>query len=66
MAWRWPGDKPLSEPMMVKSLTHIYASLGLNELMISVLGDSVLISKIQLYANLNLIITDIKCVGLMA
>ena len=18
MAWRWPGDKPLSEPMMVK------------------------------------------------
>ena len=23
MAWRWPGDKPLSEPMMVSSLTHI-------------------------------------------
>ena len=23
MAWRRPGDKPLSEPMMVKSLTHI-------------------------------------------
>ena len=23
MAWRWPGDKPLSEPMMVKLLTHI-------------------------------------------
>ena len=23
MAWRWPGDKPLSEPMMVRSLTHI-------------------------------------------
>ena len=25
MAWRLPGDKPLSEPMMVSSLTHIYA-----------------------------------------
>ena len=23
MAWRRPGDKPLSEPMMVSSLTHI-------------------------------------------
>ena len=23
MAWRWSGDKPLSEPMMVNSLTHI-------------------------------------------
>ena len=23
MAWRWPGDKPLSEQMMVKLLTHI-------------------------------------------
>ena len=23
MAWRRPGDKPLSEPMMVTSLTHI-------------------------------------------
>ena len=23
MAWRWTGDKPLSEPMMVNLLTHI-------------------------------------------
>ena len=23
MAWRWPGDKPLSEAMMVRLLTHI-------------------------------------------
>ena len=23
MAWRRPGEKPLSEPMLVKSLTHI-------------------------------------------
>ena len=32
MAWRWQGDKPLSEPVLVRLLTHIYASLGLNEL----------------------------------
>ena len=32
MAWRRPGDNPLSEAMMVSLLTHIYASLGLNEL----------------------------------
>ena len=30
MAWRRPGDKPLSEPMMVSLPTHI---CGLNELM---------------------------------
>ena len=23
MAWRWPGNKPLSEPMMVRLLMHI-------------------------------------------
>ena len=23
MAWHWPGDKSLSEPMMVNLLTHI-------------------------------------------
>ena len=32
MAWRRPGDKPLSEPMMFRLPTYIYASLGLNEL----------------------------------
>ena len=31
MAWRRPGDKPLSEPMIV--YWRIYALLGLNELM---------------------------------
>ena len=31
MAWHRPGDKPLSEPMMVKLLTHICA-LSLNGL----------------------------------
>ena len=33
MAWYLPGDKPLSETMMVSLLTHIYTSLGLNEIM---------------------------------
>ena len=27
MAWRRPGDKPLSEPMMVYLLTHICVTL---------------------------------------
>ena len=31
MGWGRPGDKPLSEPMMVSLLTHIYASPSLNE-----------------------------------
>ena len=31
MAWRRPGDKPLSEPL-VSLLTHIYASVDLNGL----------------------------------
>ena len=35
MAWRRPGDKPLSEPMMVRLPTHICA-LGLNELIVCV------------------------------
>ena len=26
MAWRRPGDKPLSEAMMVSLLTHIYVT----------------------------------------
>ena len=32
LAWCRSGKKPLSEPMIVSLLTHIYASLGLNEL----------------------------------
>ena len=32
MALRRPGDKSLSEPMMVSLLMHIYASLGFNEI----------------------------------
>ena len=32
MVWRRSGDKPLSEPMMVSLLMHIYASLSLNVL----------------------------------
>ena len=32
MAWRQPGNKPLSEPMIIKTLTHICVT-RLNELM---------------------------------
>ena len=32
IAWRRSGDRPLSEPMTISLPTHIYASLGLNEL----------------------------------
>ena len=38
MAWRWPGDKPLSEPMVVKLLTH----LGLNEVSVRSFADTVM------------------------
>ena len=38
MAWYCPGDKPLSEPMMVSLPTHIYASLGLSELRVQLKG----------------------------
>ena len=40
MAWRLPGNKPLSEPMMV--CWRIYASLGLNELMIKMFSSSII------------------------
>ena len=56
MAWRPPGDKPLSEIMMVSLLTHIYVSLGLNELdtpqlviMGELLGADNIFSEICLY-----------------
>ena len=32
MAWRRPGDKPLSEPMLGYLTWRIYVSLGLSEL----------------------------------
>ena len=37
MAWRRSGDKPLSETMVVSLPTHVYASLGLNELSFSLI-----------------------------
>ena len=42
MAWRRPGDKPLSQPMMFSLLMHIYASLGFKELKITLVGPLVL------------------------
>ena len=49
MAWRRPGAKPLSEPVTVSLLTHIYASLGLNELILK----TVIIGKIRQVFILN-------------
>ena len=51
MAWRRPGDKPLSGPMMVRWLDYrrIYASPGLNELITWLGADiqgSLLLTKI--------------------
>ena len=34
MVWPRPGDKPFTEPMVVKLLRRIYVSLGLDELML--------------------------------
>ena len=43
MAWRRPGDKPLSEPMMVRLPTHIClsASMSYNSIIICPFGDLV-------------------------
>ena len=53
MAWRLPGDKPLFEPMMVSLPTHVYASLGLNELNKQFLSS--LIVFVEIYIVLNCI-----------
>ena len=45
MAWRRPGNKPLSEPMVISLLTNIYASLSLNGLNFKI----VVLWKIWLY-----------------
>ena len=39
MAWRRLGDKPLSGPIIVRSLAHIYVPLNLNELNWYKMGD---------------------------
>ena len=49
MAWRRPGDKSLSEPMMVSLLAHIYASL--NELITYILQYSFVGTKVNQWHN---------------
>ena len=49
MAWCRPGDKPLSEPMLV----FVNASLGLNELNMLILSLSYLVFHIQSQINLR-------------
>ena len=48
MTWRWPGDKPLSDPMMVWLLAHIYVSLGLFMFRSQAQGISISISYLYL------------------
>ena len=50
MAWRRPGDKPLSEPIMV-SLWSIYESLCLNEL---------ITSTCKIYQHRNIVIWTLR------
>ena len=50
MAWCQPGNKPLSEPMMVSLMMLIYGSLGLNELTHWPQWSVVIISKV-LFSN---------------
>ena len=45
MAWRWPGDKPLSEPMIVRLPTHICVAWP---------------QWVRPYAKLKVISTDIR------
>ena len=51
MAWRRPGDKPLSEAMLVCLLTHIYASLGLNKLRCKNKTNCEVLSHLALWLN---------------
>ena len=50
MAWRRPGDKPLSEPMLVRSLTHI-----------CVTRPQCVKSHLSLIQNMDLLFTNICC-----
>ena len=48
MAWRWPGDMPLSEPMMVRLLTHICVTRS-QWVNAAALVDSIRITSISKY-----------------
>ena len=55
MAWRRPGDKPLSEPMMVSLTTHICVT-GLNELIMHTLVYCSILLGIKLLLLLSLLL----------
>ena len=54
MAWRRSGDKPLSEPMVIRQLTHIYV-IGLHEfiLLADVPGNSMPLVSCYLHIALS-------------
>ena len=49
MAWRWPGDKPLPEPMMISSRTYIHVCITLPQW----IKDHVLVDVIYWYLILK-------------
>ena len=58
VAWRRPGDKPLSETMMVSLLTHMCVTwLGLNELTDWLQGDVAIITKVWFPNSLYWVMT---------
>ena len=57
MVWRRPGNKLLSEPMMI-SLQRIYASLGLNELNEIFEISAISLSHFSVYKATNLSLLD--------
>ena len=63
MAWRRPGNKPLSEPMMI-SLLQIYASLCLNELIPVYADMNSLVKKwlvVEIYVAVCLVLEWVTC-----
>ena len=60
MAWRRPGNKPLSEPM-IDSLPAIYVSLSLNELSWNILVSATAELNYQLLYTWSKMFGRIKC-----
>ena len=60
MAWCQPGDKSLSEPMIVILLMHIYASLSPNESIKMVATPERIVLKTFVYDGNPHILTEFK------
>ena len=58
MAWRRPGDKPLSEPMMLSSLTHICVT---RPQWVKTQKQSGLKPTISFFCTISMVTSDRKC-----